>query len=483
MRMLATSAALICLSFTLPAQADERSAANRLLVEATALIADAAALDRADARSKAYSEALALLERIIERHPGSDVAVRLATGQPIGSLHLPLLRSQAALATLEAKQVSGGDAVARAERLAAAAEALKAKNRQLQEALTLEENQVTALLMEQVKLRGQVGTRVPKPGIAQMVERPQELRTTLARVKELEAENGALRAQNADLTATLSVEREATQALRFELERLTLDAATASAGSVSVESTALAPAAGTETTSAAPSGTGSGGGKAATQQAALTAEPASEAEAPKISPEEIAEAIREALQLGTDRVVQRIGRIDGFYADPQIRIPLPENLRPVGDALSAMGLGAFSEDLEMRLNRAAESAAPQAQQIFAEAITQMGLEDIEGIFNGPEDAATRYFQKAMSAPLSEAMRPVIDQSLADVGALQAYDDLIGKYKTIPLVPDVKADLSAHVLMGALDGLFHYLGQEEAAIRSDSIKRTTELLQRVFGSRG
>ncbi len=32
----------------------------------------------------------------------------------------------------------------------------------------------------------------------------------------------------------------------------------------------------------------------------------------------------------------------------------------------------------------------------------------------------------------------------------------------------------------LEGLFYYLAQEEAAIRSDPVKQTTELLKRVFG---
>jgi hypothetical protein len=32
----------------------------------------------------------------------------------------------------------------------------------------------------------------------------------------------------------------------------------------------------------------------------------------------------------------------------------------------------------------------------------------------------------------------------------------------------------------MDGLFHYVAIEEAAIRNDPAARTTDLLQRVFG---
>ena len=56
---------------------------------------------------------------------------------------------------------------------------------------------------------------------------------------------------------------------------------------------------------------------------------------------------------------------------------------------------------------------------------------------------------------------------------------MGKYKSIPFVPNVKADLTDHTLAAAMEGIFYYLGEEEAAIRNDAVKRTTELLQRVF----
>ena len=55
-----------------------------------------------------------------------------------------------------------------------------------------------------------------------------------------------------------------------------------------------------------------------------------------------------------------------------------------------------------------------------------------------------------------------------------------KYRSIPLVPDVKADLNSYVTQKGIDGIFYYLAKEEAAIRKDPAKRTTEILRRVFG---
>ncbi|MDP6067487.1 MAG: DUF4197 family protein [Arenicellales bacterium] len=58
-------------------------------------------------------------------------------------------------------------------------------------------------------------------------------------------------------------------------------------------------------------------------------------------------------------------------------------------------------------------------------------------------------------------------------------DMAG-YTKLPLVPDVKTQLSDHATAKALAGLFHYLAREEAEIRKNPAKRTTEILSRVFG---
>lgn len=48
------------------------------------------------------------------------------------------------------------------------------------------------------------------------------------------------------------------------------------------------------------------------------------------------------------------------------------------------------------------------------------------------------------------------------------------------MPDVKANLTEHVVQKGMDGIFHYLAIEEGKIRNNPAKRTTELLRRVFG---
>ncbi len=195
---------------------------------------------------------------------------------------------------------------------------------------------------------------------------------------------------------------------------------------------------------------------------------------------EIGRGLREALTVGTERVVGRLGVVDGFNLDPAVHIPLPRTLQRVQDALGAVGLSGMVDDLETRLNRAAEIATPRAKALFFDAIEAMTLDDVRKILSGPDDAATRYFEGKMTNPLARAMRPIVDDALQDAGAVRAYDNVMGEYEALPLVPNLKADLTDHVLKLGIAGIFHYLAIEEAAIRNNPVKRTTELLRHVFG---
>jgi len=199
----------------------------------------------------------------------------------------------------------------------------------------------------------------------------------------------------------------------------------------------------------------------------------------ELSIEEIGAGLKEALKVGSQNVVNQLGTTDGFNMDSNIHIPLPKSLENVKSLLNKVGMSYLFETLELKLNRAAEAATPKAKKLFFDAISQMTFQDVQGIYNGPDDAATQYFKSKMSPDLALEMKPVIEQSLSEVGAVLAYDNMMEEYKSIPFVPDVKSDLTDHVIEKGMDGIFYYMAKEEAAIRQDPVKRTTELLKKVF----
>jgi len=197
---------------------------------------------------------------------------------------------------------------------------------------------------------------------------------------------------------------------------------------------------------------------------------------------EIGNALKEALRIGSDNVVSRLGKEDGFYGDPAVHIPLPEEFEIVKKTLDRFGMSFLAEELEIKLNRAAEEATPKARELFFQAIKEMTFDDVMNIYNGPEDSATQYFQGKMAESLAAEMQPIINESLSQVGAVKTYDKIMNKYQSIPFVPDIKANLTLYVTQKGMDGIFHYMAKEEAAIRENPAKQTTELLKRVFGAK-
>lgn len=198
------------------------------------------------------------------------------------------------------------------------------------------------------------------------------------------------------------------------------------------------------------------------------------------SPTEIEDAFKQALRIGTENVITQLGTIDGFNADPSIHIPLPEELNTIKTTLSKIGMAQLVDDLELKLNRAAEAATPKAKTLFLQAITEMTFDDIRNIYEGADNSATKYFQNRMSPALKTEMQPIIENTLSQVGAIQAYDKVIGQYKTLPFVPDIKANLTEHVIQKGMEGIFYYIEKEETSIRKDPVKQTTALLKKVFG---
>ena len=197
--------------------------------------------------------------------------------------------------------------------------------------------------------------------------------------------------------------------------------------------------------------------------------------------DEVSAGLKEALKVGTETVVGNLGQTDGFNLDPQIHIPLPSQLDQVRSILGKFGMDSMLTDLELGLNRAAEVATPKAKSLFLSAIDDMTLDDAMAIYKGPDDAATQYFKSKMSGPLALEMKPVVDESLEDVGAVKMYDDVMNQYESVPFAPKVDADLSDYVVQKGMDGIFYYLAKEEAAIRQDPVKRTTDILKSVFGN--
>lgn len=198
-----------------------------------------------------------------------------------------------------------------------------------------------------------------------------------------------------------------------------------------------------------------------------------------LSNAEIGGGLRDALRVGTETVTGNLGAKNGFLNDPVAHIPLPGWMNTAKQVMRFTGGAGLLDDVETRMNRAAESSMDEAKQMFGDAIQDMSIDDARGILTGPDDSATRYFESKMTSPLSAKMRPIVERELSASDAFSAYDRAAASAGGAALAPQGKTMMVDHAVEKALQGLFHYIAKEEADIRNNPAKRVTPLLQKVF----
>jgi len=196
----------------------------------------------------------------------------------------------------------------------------------------------------------------------------------------------------------------------------------------------------------------------------------------------IGEGLKQALQIGTENAVKLTGRLDGYFKNAAIKILMPDRLKTLERALRAVGYDRQVDEFVLKMNRAAERAAPAAKQIFWSAIGEMTIDDARGILDGRETAATDYFKSKTTGPLTTAFSPVVHRTMAEVGVSRQYEELFGRAQRIRFLDLEAFDLDRYVVGKALDGLFHVVGDEEMRIRTNPAARVTDLLREVFGRR-
>ncbi len=199
----------------------------------------------------------------------------------------------------------------------------------------------------------------------------------------------------------------------------------------------------------------------------------------ELSEARIASGLKEALQVSTENAVGVTGRLDGYFRNQAIKILMPEKLQTLEKGLRLVGYGQQVDEFVLSMNRAAERAAPFAKQIFWDAIGEMSFDDARKILTGGDTAATQYFKARTSDNLVAAFRPVVGQTMDEVGVARQYKELVGLAKVVPFVKSEALDIDQYVVTKALDGLFYVVAEEERKIRTDPMARVTDLLKEVF----
>jgi len=200
-----------------------------------------------------------------------------------------------------------------------------------------------------------------------------------------------------------------------------------------------------------------------------------------LSDSETNEGLKTALNQGVTKAVSMLGATDGFFGNKEVKIPLPKSLKKIEKGMKLVGMGKQSDELVLKMNRAAEAAVPEAKALLVDAVKKMSLADAKAILTGPNDAATQYFKKTTSVQMAEKFLPIVTKATEKVQLAETYNKYAEMGSKFGVVKKEDAKIEQYVTNKALDGLYLMIAKEEAAIRKDPLGQASSILKKVFGA--
>jgi hypothetical protein len=201
----------------------------------------------------------------------------------------------------------------------------------------------------------------------------------------------------------------------------------------------------------------------------------------KISNQDASSGLRAMLEKGAGAAVDLLARPDGFFGNPKVKIPLPESISKVDKLMHNLGMGKYSDQLVLTMNRAAEAAMPEARTLLVDAVKKMSVQDAKGILTGGQDAATQYFKRTTSDQLRARFLPIVKKATEKVQLAEKYNQYAEKGVKLGLVRKDDANLDSYVTQKTLDGLFVMVAEQEKKIRDNPAQAASTIISKVFGA--
>lgn len=204
--------------------------------------------------------------------------------------------------------------------------------------------------------------------------------------------------------------------------------------------------------------------------------------------DEVVKGLKEALVNGVSTGTGNLNKRGAFFSNAALKILLPPEVKNVESkirnslVLNAL-IGGQLDKCIQAMNDGAENAMGKAMPIFKDAVMGMSFTDAMGILKGGNGAATNYLRNTTTSALHSAFKPTIQAALDEVEISKYWEPIvttINKNKMLlGLTSDINPDLTQYVTERATYGLFTEIEKEENAIRENPVKRTTQILKKVF----
>ena len=202
--------------------------------------------------------------------------------------------------------------------------------------------------------------------------------------------------------------------------------------------------------------------------------------AASFSESDAAAGIRSALERGAIAAVALLGKTDGFMGNPLVRIPLPGFLDDASRLLKMTGQQKRVDELVLAMNRAAETAVPQAKTLLVSTAKSISVQDAVAIVRGSDTSVTDYFASKTRLPLGEQFLPIVTRATEKVSLADKFNAVAGKAAKFGLLSGDDSNIQRYVTAKSLDGLYLMIGAEERKIRKDPVGTGSAILRKVFG---
>jgi hypothetical protein len=191
--------------------------------------------------------------------------------------------------------------------------------------------------------------------------------------------------------------------------------------------------------------------------------------------------LKAALEKGSVAAVGKLGVENGFLNNEKVKIPLPKILEQAKPLLKMTGHGQQLDELELAMNRAAESAVPLAKPLLLNAVKSMTITDAKNILTGGETSVTTFFKEKTASQLGIKFLPIVKSITDSSGLSSKYNKTMTQVAKFSNVPEQQTSVEAYVTQRTLDGLFYMIGEEEKSIRNDPIGTGSKIIAKVFGA--
>lgn len=243
------------------------------------------------------------------------------------------------------------------------------------------------------------------------------------------------------------------------------------------------------------------------------------------SPEEIAKAMKESLNLAAKFAEEKTAGEGKFWDNEAIRIQLPEQLLAIKTKLDRnkekidqmlmskmideelmknFDIADKNEKIQLLMNQSAEKACVGLSDVFLGVISEMSADNVLELIQGEGNAITEFLRKECEPQLVEKMTPVVEKHMGSTGLTDAWTDFQEKYNEVKdklsggdnkiaamamsvakavtgvsAMPELDFDMNGYMMEKIMHAIFSFLAEKEAEMKKNPMRVSSDLVAGVF----